>query len=218
MSFSKRWNVDLMDLLKDPIDNILIHYDESNITKINIIIIGPSDTPYENGFYPFEFSYKDGYPFTPPEVKFLGRCLFKIHPNLHPSGYVCLSLLNTENDSGWKPSMTLKSLILSLISLFTNNPLKNEPLYETGTMDNQHHFNYHKIAEFYNFKNYIDEFVKNPYPKELSNQIENYFISNYEKYQIKLVKLISKNMEPKLYYSVFDGDLLVDYSSIDLSF
>jgi len=214
----KRWNADILELQKDPLPNVLLNFDESNVSKLSIIIIGPEDTPYEGGFYPFELNHEDGYPFNPPKVSFLGQSVFKIHPNFHPGGYVCLSLLNVEGSAGWRASMTLKSLILSLMSLFSINPLVNEPLYETGSLENIHHKNYQKIAEFYNFKNYIDEFIKNPYPKEFKSQIHKYYQENFEKYQMNLVKLISKNLDPYLAYSVFDGDLLIDYSSVDLSY
>ena len=33
---------------------IYFHYDEENIEKINVMFIGPINTPYEKGFYFFE--------------------------------------------------------------------------------------------------------------------------------------------------------------------
>lgn len=50
------------------------------------------------------------------------------HPNIFPSGYVCLSLLST----GWKPSITLKQLLLGIQQLFDEPNLKspaNEAMY-----------------------------------------------------------------------------------------
>ena len=43
--------------------------------------------------------------FTPP--------LF--HPNVYPSGTVCLSILNEEE--GWKPAITIKEILLGIQSL-----------------------------------------------------------------------------------------------------
>lgn len=43
--------------------------------------------------------------FTPP--------LF--HPNVYPSGTVCLSILN--EDEGWKPAITIKDMLLGIQSL-----------------------------------------------------------------------------------------------------
>ena len=217
MAKFKRWNNDLKELVKDPIDNVLIYYDQSDSSKLYVVIIGLDNTPYQGGFYPFEFECVDGFPFNPPKVTFIGQSIYKIHPNLHPNGYVCLSLLNSDDPCGWRASMTVTSLILSIMSLFTNNPLKNEPLYERNSSDNVNNVNYQKVAEFYNYKHYIDEFIKNPVPIQLKDCVHKFFMSNYDKYQDRLVELISQNMDPYMVYSVFDGDLVIDYSSIDLS-
>jgi ubiquitin-conjugating enzyme E2 I len=45
------------------------------------------------------------YPSKPPKVKFTPP-LF--HPNVYPSGTVCLSILN--EDEGWKPAITVKQV------------------------------------------------------------------------------------------------------------
>lgn len=49
------------------------------------------------------------YPLKPP------RCHFEPllpHPNIYPSGTVCLSILNEEED--WKPSLTLRNILLGI--------------------------------------------------------------------------------------------------------
>lgn len=43
------------------------------------------------------------------------------HPNIFPSGYVCLSLLN----AGWKPAITLKQVLLGIQQLFEEPNLKS---------------------------------------------------------------------------------------------
>ena len=52
--------------------------------------------------------------FTPP--------LF--HPNVYPSGTVCLSILN--EDEGWKPAITIKQLLLGIQDLL-NDPNPESP-------------------------------------------------------------------------------------------
>ena len=52
------------------------------------------------------------YPTKPPKVKFVPP-LF--HPNVYPSGTVCLSILN--EDEGWKPAITLKDILMGVQSL-----------------------------------------------------------------------------------------------------
>lgn len=49
--------------------------------------------------------YGIDYPSKPPKCKFTPP-LF--HPNVYPSGTVCLSILN--EDEGWKPAITVKQV------------------------------------------------------------------------------------------------------------
>jgi len=44
------------------------------------------------------------------------------HPNIYPSGTVCLSILNEDDD--WKPGITIKQILLGIQTLLDNpNPL-----------------------------------------------------------------------------------------------
>lgn len=55
------------------------------------------------------------------------KCMFKPvlpHPNIYPSGTVCLSILNDEED--WKPHITVKQILLGIQKL-----LKDEPNIES---------------------------------------------------------------------------------------
>lgn len=58
------------------------------------------------------------YPAKPPKVKFV-PALF--HPNVYPSGTICLSILNEEE--GWKPAITIKQILLGVQDLLDDpNP------------------------------------------------------------------------------------------------
>ena len=46
------------------------------------------------------------------------------HPNIYPSGNVCLSILNEEED--WKPCITIKQILLGIQDLL-DNPNPNSP-------------------------------------------------------------------------------------------
>jgi ubiquitin-conjugating enzyme E2 I len=46
------------------------------------------------------------------------------HPNVYPSGTVCLSLLDENKD--WKPSITIKQILLGIQDLL-NNPNIEDP-------------------------------------------------------------------------------------------
>ena len=65
--------------------------------------------------------FKDDYPSTPPKCKFEPP-LF--HPNVYPSGTICLSLLDENKD--WKPSISVKQLLIGIQELL-NNPNPDDP-------------------------------------------------------------------------------------------
>lgn len=49
----------------------------------------------------------------PPKCKFVPPLY---HPNVYPSGTICLSILN--EDDGWRPAITIKQLLLGAEQLF----------------------------------------------------------------------------------------------------
>jgi hypothetical protein len=49
------------------------------------------------------------YPSKPPKCKFPAGFF---HPNIYPSGTVCLSILSEED--GWRPSITVKQILLGV--------------------------------------------------------------------------------------------------------
>ncbi|KAJ3214640.1 E2 SUMO-conjugating protein ubc9 [Dinochytrium kinnereticum] len=89
-----------------------------NILSWKVGIPGKPNTPWENGVYTLHITFPEDYPQKPPKCKFV-PALF--HPNVYPSGTVCLSILNEEQD--WKPAITLKQILLGIQDLLDDpNP------------------------------------------------------------------------------------------------
>ena len=65
--------------------------------------------------------FTEDYPNKPPKCKF-NPVLF--HPNIYPSGTVCLSILNEDED--WRPSLTIPQILLGIQDLM-NNPNEKSP-------------------------------------------------------------------------------------------
>ncbi|XP_034669784.1 SUMO-conjugating enzyme UBC9-B-like [Drosophila subobscura] len=87
-------------------------------------IPGKKSTPWEGGLYKLRMIFKPDYPSSPP------KCVFDpplFHPNVYPSGTVCLSLLDEEKD--WRPAITIKLILLGIQELL-NEPNIQDPAQE----------------------------------------------------------------------------------------
>ncbi|CAK9437420.1 uncharacterized protein LODBEIA_P17980 [Lodderomyces beijingensis] len=87
---------------------------------------GKEGTIWEGAIYPIKLEFPDEYPSKPPKVKF-PQGFF--HPNVYPSGTICLSILNEEQD--WKPAITLKQLVLGVQELL-DTPNAESPAQEAA--------------------------------------------------------------------------------------
>ena len=113
-------------------DTIWIYADPSKVTSLKALVLGPTDTPYENGFFLFDIQVPGDYPNVPPKVKILttdGKVHF--NPNMYKNGKVCLSILGTWSGPSWTCAMNVESLCVDIQSLLVADPLTNEPTYET---------------------------------------------------------------------------------------
>ena len=61
---------DVKDIMKNPLHEQGIYYthDETNMLKGYALIIGPTNTPYQYGYYFFDIDYPTDYPASPPKV------------------------------------------------------------------------------------------------------------------------------------------------------
>mmetsp|Transcript_25607 Transcript_25607/g.72500 ORF Transcript_25607/g.72500 Transcript_25607/m.72500 type:complete len:159 (+) Transcript_25607:83-559(+) len=82
---------------------------------------GKPSTIWEGGLFRLRFIYPEDFPSSPPKVQFVPP-LF--HPNVYPSGTVCLSILNADED--WNPTVTLKHILMGVQDLL-DNPNPNSP-------------------------------------------------------------------------------------------
>jgi ubiquitin-protein ligase len=162
----KRIMADMKELNKEPLDateGIYHHFDEANMTEARFMVVGPKDTPYENGFYFFHFVFPPQYPFVPPIVAF---CTLdgpmRFNPNLYNTGKVCLSLLNTWEGPQWTSCLTVRTILLALraMVLGTANPLQNEPGLE-GIFD-QRNETYNEVVRHENFRVAVVKMLKRP--------------------------------------------------------
>ena len=209
---------DIKDLIINPLTSHGIYYihDEENMLRGSALIIGPSDTIYADGFFLFKFKIPTNYPYAPPVVTFHTQGdNVRFNPNLYRNGKVCLSVLNTWKGEQWTSCQTLRSVLLTLVTLFHNKPLLNEP----GLTETYRDFkSYNKIIEFHNYKTAIlDVASQINLPAEFFSFysiIKKHFIKHYDQINKRLEKLAQKEIETLNVPLYNMKDVVIDYKKI----
>ncbi|CAN0108738.1 unnamed protein product, partial [Sphacelaria rigidula] len=78
-------------------------------------------TNWEGGLYKIVMEFSDEYPSKPPLCRFVPP-LF--HPNVYPSGRICLSIIN--EGQGWRPGITIKQMLVGIHDLL-DSPNPDDP-------------------------------------------------------------------------------------------
>lgn len=212
----KRLIKDVREIVKNPLNSHGIYYEHSkdDILSGQALIIGPKNTPYECGYYLFEFNFPNDYPHNPPVVKYhTNDGITRFNPNLYKNGKVCISILNTWQGEQWTGCQSISSVLLSLCTLLNDYPLCNEP----GILKSNYNVeNYNNIITFKNFKVAIMGMIKNVEIKkkfpELYEIMKNHFIDNID----KIVSLIDEKKISKKYFTIgiYNMHIYVDYTTL----
>nr|VDC63830.1 unnamed protein product [Brassica rapa] len=113
---------------------------EENMRYFNVMILGPSQSPYEGGVFKLELFLPEEYPMAAPKVSCFNFCEFysfsfhvsdvrfltKIyHPNIDKLGRICLDILKDK----WSPALQIRTVLLSIQALLSA-PNPDDPLSE----------------------------------------------------------------------------------------
>ncbi|OOO08214.1 Kinesin, motor region domain protein [Aspergillus oryzae] len=90
-----------------------------NVMTWNAVIIGPADTPFEDGTFRLVMHFEEQYPNKPPGVKFISQMF---HPNVYGTGELCLDILQNR----WSPTYDVAAILTSIQSLL-NDPNTSSP-------------------------------------------------------------------------------------------
>ena len=113
---------------------------EGNLTEVHAEISGPEGTPYEGGFFRLKLVMGKEYPAAPPRGIFLTKIF---HPNVAPSGDICVSTLKKD----WKPDVGL-SHILAVIRCLLIVPFPESSLNDdAGKMFMESYDEYARYAK-----------------------------------------------------------------------
>ncbi|KAG0229729.1 hypothetical protein BGW41_002900 [Actinomortierella wolfii] len=186
-------------------DGIRVRAFESRLDLLRVLIAGPSQTPYEDALFMFDFYLPDQFPQQPPRAYFhswtggVGR----INPNLYEDGGVCLSLLNTwhgkDETETWTPNSSILQLLISLQGLvLVPHPYYNETGFEKfiGTLEAS------RNSQLYNEKVYlltlksIYTILNNP-PVPFIKEVQHFYFErqNLEHAVIQGLELIARSEE-----------------------
>ena len=208
---------DIKEIRTNPLiaHGIYYEHDEVDMLKGKALIIGPSNTPYEHGFYLFDFTFPTNYPHSPPKVEYYTNDGFiRFNPNLYTNGKVCLSVLNTWSGEQWTGCQTITTVLLALCTVLNEEPLLNEPGIKKSHID----FNiYNDILAYKNFDFAIHGVLTHEQLNEtfavFSNTMQKYFITNYA----KIIELVDKHMnkysEPlNLITTIYNMNVKINYA------
>ncbi len=115
---------ELKSINKDPNYYYSIMPSDDNFLKWDFNLIGPNDTLYEGGIFKGSINFTKEYPIKAPIVRFNNI----IHPNIHVTGEVCISILHEGSDSygyekdseRWTPTHGIDSIMISIISMLSD--------------------------------------------------------------------------------------------------
>lgn len=192
---TRRLLKDVRELIKNPLDDEGIYYkhDETEMLKGYAYICGPKDSVYFGGNYFYEFKFPYDYPHRPPKVTFLnmggidGQTRF--HPNMYKNGKMCLSLLNTWKGDQWTGCQSIRTILLTILSILDNAPLLHEPGFTELSVD----FNrYNKIITFKNMEYSVCYILQNKAKnlKVLKEMFEENINKQYKKNEDSIKELI----------------------------
>ena len=84
--------------------------DPKDVFKWQIIMTGPSDTPYAGGLFFLHAVFPENYPYSAPKIKFTNKMY---HLNVDSNGDVCISTL-----SKWTKDTTMAEVLTLIFALF----------------------------------------------------------------------------------------------------
>ena len=195
---------DIKDIFMSSLEKEGIYYKHSdtNILKAYVMIVGQPDTLYFGGYYFFQINIPADYPHSPPVLEYLTNDgVTRFHPNFYKSRRVCFSMLNTWRGEQWTSCLTIKSVLLTLLSVMDSHPMLHEPGI---TEKHQDYHTYHNMILYKNIDfsciRLMDEFIDTtiiPFELEYKEYFYKFMLELFKKNANGLKQVIVSSMKAK---------------------
>ncbi|KAI9825725.1 MAG: Ubiquitin-conjugating enzyme E2 7 [Phylliscum demangeonii] len=125
---------------------------EDDLFNWDCLIQGPEGTPFEGGIFPATMTFPKDYPLAPPTMKF--ECDMW-HPNVYPTGVVCISILHPPGDDPnhyehaserWSPIQSVEKILISVMSMLAEPNDESPANVEAAKMWRERRQEYEKMV------------------------------------------------------------------------
>ena len=117
---ANRISRELEEFMENPPDGCRVKVGK-NLNVWVVTLTGAADTVFEGEKYKLRVAFPADYPTSPPSVYFLDPA--PRHPHVYTNGDICLNLLG----NGWRPTLTIAQLSLSILSMLSSAKQKGIP-------------------------------------------------------------------------------------------
>jgi len=119
----RRLAKELQQLANEPPSGVRLSSEASSSLKTwSVEVDGAPSTLYDGEHFRLQFSFSEQYPFTSPEVVFVGDNI-PVHPHVYSNGHICLSILTDD----WTPALSVQAVCLSIVSMLSSCKDKKRP-------------------------------------------------------------------------------------------
>ena len=196
-------------------EGIHVVHDETDVRISRVMMIGPTDTPYEKGIYFFEIEFPENYPYSPLKAVFkTNRGKTRLHPNFYSTGKVCVSIIGTWNGPGWSACQTLSSVLVTFRSLMIENPLWQEPGFNGE--ESKRNSDYNQVITHENLRIGLIQMLENT-PSGFESFLpimREHFLQNYDWFINKYSKLLHLTGNTLAGPSVYNFSVKCEYQGL----
>jgi len=220
---------DIREMMTVQEEGIFYKHSETDMLCGYALIIGPEGSIYDGGYYFYKFKFPADYPHSPPVVEFLtndGET--RMHPNMYKNRKMCVSILNSWRGEQWTGCQTIKSVLMTVMSLLDDKPMLHEPGI---TRQNPDYESYHRIIQYKNYQHNMLHLLQSMSAfKQVIADIEFHeqfyehmcasFRKSHSRYSAAIDALLLKYPQPELLRTtqVYQMNVVVNYTAVKTAF